>query len=90
MLEIREASAMPDYKRMYTLLRGAIDRELDTLQTIPLARASAERLSAALQKAEDIYIDTSPHIEETDGEKILVFHSPSPTLDDESRMAPDP
>lgn len=28
---------MPDYKRMYTLLCGAIDRELDTLQTIPLA-----------------------------------------------------
>lgn len=44
-------------------------------------------MSAALQKAEDIYIDTSPYVEETDEEKILTFHSPLPAPSDPAELS---
>jgi len=68
---------MADYKKMYALLCTAIDREIDTLNEIPLAHASAQRLVAALQEAEEIYIETSSCVEATEDEKLLGFHAPN-------------
>ena len=75
---------MADYRKMYALLCRAIDKEVDTLRTIPLAYPSAERLADALRKAEELYIDTAEHIEETDDEKILAFRAAFPSSAPES------
>ena len=66
----------PPYKKMYAVLCAVIDEEIDTLKRIPLAFPSAKRLAAALQKAEEIFIETTTHVEETDDEKVIVFHRP--------------
>ena len=50
---------MADYKKMYALLCGAIDEVIDPLENIPQARSIAAKLRAALEKAEEIYIETS-------------------------------
>ena len=52
---------MPDYKKMYAVLCGAIDDVIDPLEKIPLARDCVEKLKAALLEAEEIYIETSPY-----------------------------
>ena len=65
---------MADYKKMYATLCVAIDQEIDLLKTIPLARTSATRLMAALQDAENIYIETSAYVEETDSDKNQPMH----------------
>lgn len=67
---------MADYKKMYAVLCAAIDEEIDTLKQIPLALPSAKRLVAALQKAEEIFIETTTYVEETEDEKVVVFHAP--------------
>lgn len=61
---------MADYQKMYAVLCIAIDREIDALQKIPLAKPSAERLTAALQEAEELYINTSVYAQPTDIKKI--------------------
>lgn len=53
---------MPNYEKMYALLCGAIDDVIDPLEKIPLARDCVEKLKAALLEAEQIYIETSPHL----------------------------
>ena len=50
---------MADYKKMYTILCGAVDEVIDPLEQIPMARASAQVLREALLQAERVYIDTS-------------------------------
>lgn len=50
---------MPNYKKMYAILCGAIDEVIDPLERIPLAVPSAKKLRAALEEAENIYIETS-------------------------------
>lgn len=67
---------MADYKKMYAVLCAAIDEEIDTLKQIPLALPSAKRLVAALQQTEEIYIETTTYVEETEDEKVIVFHGP--------------
>ena len=56
---------MPDYERMYALLCGAVDEAIDSLEKVPAAEHILQSLEAALLEAEEIYIRTSPYIEET-------------------------
>ena len=62
---------MADYRKMYALLCAAIDDVIDPLSEIPRAKPHVERLQAALLRAEELYIDTSPYAEETDDSKIV-------------------
>lgn len=62
---------MPDYKRMYALLCGAIDKVIDPLEQIPVAEHILETLQDALLEAEEIYIETTLYLEETADSKIL-------------------
>lgn len=48
---------MPDYRKMYAILCGAIDDVIDGLNEIPLAAKYAKTLEDALLKAEEIYVD---------------------------------
>ena len=66
---------MADYKKMYTTLCVAIDKEIDALKEIPLAYSAACRLEDALHVAEEIYIDTSSYAEQTEDEKIVTLHA---------------
>ena len=52
---------MADYKRMYTVLCGAVDEVIDPLEQIPMARSSVQVLREALRRAERIYIDTTTY-----------------------------
>lgn len=54
---------MPDYKKMYAVLFGAIDDAIEPLEKIPGAAQIARLLQSALLEAEEIYIATSPHVE---------------------------
>lgn len=57
---------MADYKKMYAILCGAIDDVINPLEEIPLAMECVEKLKAALLEAEEIFITTTPYIDETD------------------------
>ena len=59
---------MPDYKKMYAILCGAVDNVIDNLEEIPLAVPSAKILRKALEQAEEIYIETTPYLLEQDDE----------------------
>lgn len=52
---------MADYKKMYTVLCGAVDEVIDPLEQIPMARSSVQVLREALLRAERIYIDTTTY-----------------------------
>ena len=52
---------MPDYRKMYAVLCGAIDDAIEPLEKIPEAAQIAQALQNALYEAEEIYIDTSPY-----------------------------
>lgn len=62
---------MPDYKKMYAVLCGAIDESIDSLEQIPEAKRISESLQDALIEAEEIYIKTTPYLEETDDPQIV-------------------
>ncbi len=49
---------MADYRNMYTILCAAIDRVIDPLEQIPQARPFAAALHRALERAEEVYVDT--------------------------------
>ena len=68
---------VPDYKRMYTLLCAAVDGVIDPLERIPAARASAEKLKDALLEAEEIYVETSPHLPEAESPGVIRLHPAS-------------
>ena len=52
---------MADYKKMYTVLCGAVDEVIEPLEQIPMARSSVHVLREALLRAERIYIDTTTY-----------------------------
>ena len=62
---------MADYKRMYTLLCKTIDDVIDPLSQIPAAKIFATYLQNALLQAEEIFISTTPYVEETAKAKIV-------------------
>lgn len=49
---------MTDYQKMYTILCAAVDQVIDPLEQIPQARPFAAALYMALERAEDVYVDT--------------------------------
>lgn len=64
---------MPDYERMYALLCGAVDKAIDSLEKMPEAEHISQALQAALLKAEEIYIETAPYLDESEDSKMLEF-----------------
>lgn len=46
---------MPDYQKMYAILRDAIDDVIGILRAFPQTRAQAEHLRKALRQAEALY-----------------------------------
>ena len=50
---------MPDYKTMYHILCAAASEALDELPDEPANAAGRETLQNALNKAEDVYIETA-------------------------------
>lgn len=56
---------MPDYRKMYAILCGAVDDVIDPLEQIPLAVPYAGKLRRALLEAEEVYIEDGE--EERDG-----------------------
>ena len=62
---------MADYRKMYYVLCKAIDDVIDPLEHIPLAMPYANQLKRALLDAEEIYITTTPYVEEADDPKII-------------------
>ena len=50
---------MVDYPKMYAVLCGAVDEAIQMLESIPQAKFPAHALQIALQRAEDIYIETA-------------------------------
>ncbi|MCQ2406885.1 MAG: hypothetical protein MJ067_06710 [Oscillospiraceae bacterium] len=58
---------MPDYKRMYITLCTAVDNVIDELDRLPGAGLCAFTLRNALLRAEEIYIESSPAIENAEG-----------------------
>ena len=57
---------MADYHTMYTILCAAVDQVIDPLEQIPQARPFAAALHMALERAEEVYVDseTDEHPEE--------------------------
>ena len=57
---------MADYQKMYATVCAAASEAVDELESIPLAMQCRDRLKAALLKAEDIYIETTIHVTDTE------------------------
>ena len=67
---------MADYQKMYATVCAAASEAVDELENIPLAMQCRDRLKAALLKAallkaallkaEDIYIETTIHVTDTE------------------------
>lgn len=55
-----------DYQKMYATVCAAASEAVDELENIPLAMQCRDRLKAALLKAEDIYIETTIHVTDTE------------------------
>ena len=56
---------MTDYKKMYLTVCGAAAAAMDELQDKPELAGTFQKLKDALNKAEDIYIETSEDEEDT-------------------------
>ena len=57
---------MANYQKMYAILCSAVDDALDTLYQIPKELPTAYMLQTALERAEELYIQTSAETEEQD------------------------
>ena len=62
---------MADYRKMYAILCAAIDDVIDPLERIPLAHFEVEKLRAALLSAEEVYIDSSPDLDDASAPNII-------------------
>ena len=67
---------MPDYRKMYAVLCGALDDVIDPLEQIPLACPSAAILRTALLHAEEIYLQTSQPASPLSFPSAKTEHSP--------------
>ena len=63
---------MPNYKRMYALLCGAMSDAVDEMADIPDAAVARRMLVRAMQQAEELYLD-APEPEAIDGTNLLRF-----------------
>ncbi len=50
---------MPDYAKMYALLCGAMSDAIDALEPTPKNIPVIERMTAALEAAEEMYIQSA-------------------------------
>ncbi len=50
---------MPDYRRMYYLLRAGVSSVLDDMRADGEFQSIYQRLETLLQEAEEVYIETS-------------------------------
>lgn len=66
---------MADYKKMYTILCGAVDEVIDPLEQIPMARPSVGVLREALLQAERIYIDTTACAQSSKDLQVVKLYS---------------
>jgi len=64
---------MADYQKMYAILCGAVDDVIDSLEEIPFAAASVQKLKTALLQAEEIYLKTTFSPEEATESGLIVF-----------------
>ncbi len=55
---------MVDYVKLYAILCGAIDDELEVLGRIPLAYPSACRLRQAILQTEKLYVENTEDVTE--------------------------
>ena len=55
---------MADYRKMYSILCGAIDDVIGELSTISSAHHASEHLLNALEQTEEIYIETSSDMDD--------------------------
>ena len=55
---------MVDYAKLYAILCGAIDDELEVLGRIPLAYPSACRLRQAILQTEKLYVENTEDVTE--------------------------
>ena len=62
---------MADYKKMYAILCGAVDDAISALEPYPWSRTTMRALQNAKLQAEEVYIETTPYIEELDGKKTV-------------------
>ena len=62
---------MANYRKMYAVLCAAVDEVIGPLEKIPLAAPQTKKLRAALEEAENIYIETTAYFEETDDAQIV-------------------
>ena len=62
----RGGENVADYQKMYATVCAAASEAVDELENIPLAMQRRDRLKAALLKAEDIYIETTIHVTDTE------------------------
>ena len=63
-LSIVEGAFMADYRKMYSILCGAIDDVIGELSTISSAHHASEHLLNALEQTEEIYIETSSDMDD--------------------------
>ena len=73
---------MANYRKMYAVLCAAIDEVIDPLERIPLAAPQARKLRAAMQEAEDVYINTTAYFEETEDSQIVRLKTDVPNTYD--------
>ena len=73
---------MANYRKMYAVLCAAIDEVIDPLEKIPLAAPQARKLRAAMQEAEDVYINTTAYFEETEDSQIVRLKTDVPNTYD--------
>lgn len=67
---MNEVRIMADYREMYSVLCKAIDDVIEPLEQLQYTRPIVLVLRRALLDAEEIYINTTPHAEVTEIEKI--------------------
>ena len=65
---------MADYKKMYLRLFNEVTDALEKLDGI------SENLKRAQQDCEDIFIETSPYFEDSEG-KLVVLKTDNPDID---------
>ena len=57
--ELKEVTVMTNYKAMYSVLSAAMSDALDSLKQTQWTSEAIDIMSAALSKAEEIYIESS-------------------------------
>lgn len=71
-------NAMADYKKMYTILCGAVDEVIEPLEQIPMAREPVQVLREALLQAENVYINTTTYSQMSKNPQVVALRNDDP------------